>query len=231
MSLHHAPEWHDQANTVETPQAEYMLRHARRMDRWGSALTRWDFPDRLDLPEDQPILFAANHRSFLDIAAALAIFGRFGLSCRCMVRADVFEKPVVGKWLHQLGCIPTDRSTREQAERAAIETLAAGQTVAMMPEGRLVPSADRPNGVGEARRGVSRIVAASGAAVIPVAIHDSDLVWPRGGLPKLPLRGRPVVTLRLGPPVPFDSGDEQADADRLMATISDMLRKIDAERT
>lgn len=231
MSSHHAPEWRDRPNTVEIPHAEYMLRHARRMDRWGSALTRWDFPDRLELPTDQPILFAANHRSFLDIAAALAIFGRFGLSCRCLVRADIFEKPVVGKWLHQLGCIPTDRATKEQAERTAIETLLAGQTVAMMPEGRLVPPHERPEGVSTPRLGVSRIAAATGASVVPVAIHDSDLVWPRGSLPKLPVRGRRTVTIRVGTsPVPFDSGDPQTDADRLMSTIAEMLREIDAER-
>lgn len=231
MSHHHAPEWRDRPNTVEIPHAEYMLRHGRRMQRWGSALTRWDFPDRLVLPDDRPILFAANHRSFLDIAAALAIFARFGLSSRCLVRADIFDKPVVGRWLHQLGCIPTDRSTRAQAEQAAIEALRAGQTVAMMPEGRLVPPHERPDGVSAAKLGIARIAAASDACVVPVAIHDSDRVWPRGSPPKLPLRGRPTVTIRVGTaPVPFDSGDPRTDVDRLMATIAGMLRAIDAER-
>ncbi len=79
---------------------------------------------------------------------------------------------------------------------------------------------------------MARIVAATGAGVVPVAIHDSDRVWPRGRPPKLPLRGRHTVTIRVGTsPVPFDSGDAQTDADRLMATIADMLREIDAERS
>src|SRR6056297_3159105 len=109
--------------------------------------------------------------------------------------------------------------------------LLAGRTVAMMPEGRLVPPEERPEGVSAPKLGVARIAAATGAAVVPVAIHDSDRVWPRGSPPKLPIRGRPTVTIRIGTsPVHFDSGDPQTDADRLMATIAAMLREIDVEQ-
>lgn len=226
----HAPEWRDRPNTVEIPHARYMLHHSRRMERFGGFFTQWDFPEQIELPADRPILFAANHRSFLDLAAAMAIFGRLGLSCRMLIRADVFDKPVLGGWLHRIGAIPTSRAVRETAEATAIATLEAGQTVAMMPEGRLVPPQDRPTGVGEARPGVSRIALASGAAVVPVAIHDSDRVWPRGRpWPKLPLRGRPTVAIRVGAPVEFGT-DHDENTQRLMTTIAAMLAEIDATR-
>lgn len=222
--------WASRSNTREIDQADYMLRHSRLMYRLCRVIARVELPDDPELPDDEPVVFAANHRSFLDIAAALAVFGKLELSCRMQVRADMFDKPVVGGWLTRLGCIPTSSKVREAAEATAVETLQRGSTVAVMPEGRLVPPKDRPNGVGQGRTGVSRIVAQSGARVVPVAIHGSDAIWPTGRpIPKLGVFRRRHLIIRLGPPIAFPHEDHQANADLLMEHIAKMLAEIDAE--
>ena len=220
--------WADRPNTQEIPHADYLLRHSRRMHQLCRMIATVELPESPDLPTDEPVVFAANHRSFLDIAAAMAVFGNLSLSCRMQVRADLFEKPVVGGWLHRLGCIPTSTAVREQAEDTAVQTLDSGSTVAIMPEGRLVPPKDRPGGVGQARTGISRIVERTGAQVVPVAIHGSDQIWPVGRpVPKLGVFRRRHLVVRLGQPMEFGLDDHQDNADTLMATIAGMLAEIE----
>ena len=72
----------------------------------------------------------------------------------------------MGSWLRRNGCIATSRDTREEAELQAIEKLKAGYAVAIMPEGRLVPPTDRPEGVGQGRHRISRIARATGATIV-----------------------------------------------------------------
>ena len=151
-------------------------------------------------------------------------------NCRMQVRADLFDKPVVGGWLHRIGCIPTSTAVREQAEDTAVDTLGAGSTVAVMPEGRLVPAKDRPEGVGQGRTGVSRIAERSGAHIVPVAIHGSDHIWPIGRpVPKLGVFRRRELIIRLGTPIEFPHDDHQDNADHLMETIAEMLREIERD--
>lgn len=230
MTMHTRAHWAARSNTREIPHADYMLRHSRRMHRLCRIIARVEVPESPTIPDDKPVVFAANHRSFLDIAAAMAVFGRLELSCRMQVRADLFDKPVVGGWLHRIGCIPTSTAVREQAENSAVETLVAGSTVAVMPEGRLVPAKDRPEGVGQGRTGISRIAERSGAHVVPVAIHGSDHIWPIGRpVPKLGLFRRRNLIIRLGEPIEFAHDDHQANADHLMETIAEMLRQIERD--
>ena len=230
MSSFTRAHWAGRANTREIPHADYMLRHGRLMHRLCRVIARVDLPATPTLPENEPILFAANHRSFLDIAAALAVFGKLSLSCRMQVRADMFDMPVVGGWLHRLGCIPTSTAVRTEAEATAVATLGAGSTVAIMPEGRLVPPKDRPDGVGQGRTGISRIAEQTGAVVVPVAIHGSDQIWPVGRpVPKLGVFRRRQLTVRLGEPIDFPHTDHQRNADHLMDTIATMLRDIEAD--
>ncbi|MEC8766990.1 MAG: lysophospholipid acyltransferase family protein, partial [Actinomycetota bacterium] len=177
-------------------------RSGKFMNIFSKFFSKHDFQTELDLPRSSPIIFAANHRSFFDVIIAWAFFSLSGVNCHCLIRADLFSKPLMGSWLRKNGCIATSRDTREEAELQAIEKLKAGYAVAIMPEGRLVPPADRPEGVGQGRPGISRIARATGATIVPVAITGSDLVWPLGkGFP-IPRLKRPVIKVRFG--APFD---------------------------
>ena len=216
--------WNARTNTVDNEFAPYFFRHARRMHRALTLICDLDFPDQLCLPEGRPVLFAANHRSFLDIAVSSALFSHFQLTCRFQVQARMFDLPVIGRWLHNLGCIPTNTETKEQSEATSVAALLAGHTVAVMPEGRLVPPADRVGGVGAGRPGVSRIAQRAGALTIPVACSGSGRVWPPGRpLPKTGLFGRETVRVRFGAPMDLTGDDHQANVDAVMDAIRVML--------
>jgi putative phosphoserine phosphatase/1-acylglycerol-3-phosphate O-acyltransferase len=212
---------------IPIDERQAFVRSTRAMRALGSLFARFDFPDRLDAPVDTPVVFAGNHRSFFDVVVAFAVFGALDVSSHILVRADVFDRPVAGHWLRATGCIPTSSKTRVAAERRAVELLRVGHGVAMMPEGRLVPPEDRPSGVGNGRPGVARIAREAGAVIMPVAVHGTDLVWPRGQPVPRPRRKRPVVTVRIGAPIRTRQRDDVVVTDEVMSTLATMLASID----
>ena len=185
--------------------------------------SRHDFQEDINLPVDSPILFAANHRSFFDVIIAWAVFSESGINCHCFIRADLFEKPVIGSWLKRNGCIPASRSTREEAEKRAITELNSGHAVAIMPEGRLVPPDERPGGVGQGRPGISRIARATGAKIVPVATEGSEIVWPLGRAFPIPKLKKPLVSVRFGTPFHLTSDDDIENVETIMNSIRDLL--------
>ena len=75
----------------------------------------------------------ANHRSVIDIAVLLSLFGGAVLS-----RADLATWPVIGPGARAAGTIFVERGDRtsgEQAVRAMVERLAAHDTISVFPEG------------------------------------------------------------------------------------------------
>lgn len=219
------------SSTAEPPAAirpiaehEFFLQAARWSERFVAPMARLDVQESIRLIEDRPILFAGNHRSLFDVFATLAALGRFRVSSRILIRADLVDSGATGVVLRRLGSIATSRSTAGAAEDAAVEALGRGQTVSLMPEGRLVPRAERAaTGVGPGRPGLSRIARRSGAAIIPVAFIGTDRVWPRGSRPRFH-RPRPVVKIRFGEPMEMTGDDDQANVDAFMAELGALVR-------
>lgn len=205
-----------------------------RTGRWCTTLAApfadLDLPDRLSIPRHRPVLFAGNHRSFFDVIATMAIFAKFDMSSRILIRSDLVDSGLSGSILRRLGSISTSSATRQSAEDAAVAALGDGETVSMMPEGRLVTRSEwEATGVGTARPGLSRIARRAGASVVPVAFIGTDRVWPRGGVP-LPRRPRPRVTVRLGEPLELVGDDDQANTDEFMNHLGAFVRRVEAER-
>lgn len=179
-------------------------------------------PDVLTLPSNRPVLMAGNHRSLLDLAVTMAVFSKFGVSSRIMVREDLVDHGPGGAYLRSIGCIATSKERRAEAEAEAIEALRAGYMVSMMPEGKLVKQDDWVDGVGPGRQGVSRIATAVDAVVVPVGFSNTEKVWPRGRPPRVRIP-RPDVHLRIGPAIELDSTDHQVNADKVMAAIAALI--------
>lgn len=171
-----------------------------------------------------PLIVVANHTSFADgILLALAC-RRMGRSARLLATSGVFDAPVLGRLLSHLGFIPVRRDT-EQAKDAlapAAAALAAGEVVAMFPEGRLTRDPDYwPE---RARTGAVRLALETGAPIVPIAIHGAQNVVGRGRSTDLvrslirSLLRVPRVDLLVGEPLHIDhlsTKDSAADARRL----------------
>lgn len=189
-----------------------------------------DLPDKLSLPQNRPVILAANHRSLLDFPVAMALFSRFDVSVRIQIQAAYMQSGAGAKLFQSVGAIPTSRAHRESSERESIEAIENRQLLALMPEGRLYRPDEWKRGVGNGKPGVSRIALATGAVVVPVGCSGTEEVWPRAGSPRLGWPRRPV-RVRLGEPIELASTDHNDNAVQVMSAISDILIEMGDEPT
>jgi glycerol-3-phosphate dehydrogenase (NAD(P)+) len=146
---------------------------------------------REHIPVDGPVIFAANHRSFLD-PFVIACMSRRPLYY--VAKKELFRHPLTAWFLNSLGAFPIDRGNADQdAMNTAREILERGDSVLIFPEG----TRTRPGTLGAPKRGVGRLALETGAPVIPVAVIGTETI--RRGW-----RIRPhKVSIRAGAPLRF----------------------------
>ena len=169
----------------------------------------------------------ANHRSYFDTAAVGVTVMRAGRPLRFLGKKEVFDAPVIGSLAKALGGIRVDRGTGSSAPlREAERALAAGELIALMPQGTIPrgPTFFDPVLVG--RHGAARLAAATRAPVIPLGLWGTEEVWPRSSrLPNvLNVTSPPSVRTRVGTPVEGLGGhDLDGDTERIMEAIMALL--------
>ncbi len=182
-------------------------------------------PSSEQLPElgDNPIIFAANHASMSDVFFAIATLSDWKYPARCLVRYSYFANPLMGAFLRNVGWVPAGGGGTD-AVAEGVKILETGFPIAVMVEGRIVPPDERADdGMGEFRDGFINIARTADARILPIVITNADRVWgSRAALPKLRLRNRPEVNIRVGTPYSVNGlGDSEAiaEARSQMATM------------
>lgn len=122
--------------------------------------------ERLRLPGDGAVLIASNHVSGLDPLLLIAAAKR---PLRFIIAREQYERWWL-KWLFRaIGCIPIDRERKPRsALYAARRALAAGEVVALFPQGRIRLDHEPPAPL---RRGIVLLAQMTGAPIIPVRIR------------------------------------------------------------
>jgi len=178
------------------------------------------------IPESGPAIIVGNHRSYFDPIAVGHLLARRGRPARFLGKKEVFDAPVVGDVARAMGGIRVERGTgSDEPLRSAEEVLAAGDMVAMMPQGTIPRGYEFFNPVLKGRWGAARLAAATGAPVIPVGLWGTERVWPRSSrLPNVTaIASPPTVTMRVGKPVDLEYRSEERDTERIMEAIMSLL--------
>ena len=147
------------------------------------------------VPRTGPVIIAGNHASSADPVLIGAFLNkRLGRPVNWLGKRELVEMPLLGPFFRLIPVHPVSRdSTDLEAFRAAMRILESGNILAIFPEGtRSLDGALQP-----VREGAGVLALRSGAPVMPVAIIDSDLMWPKGR--RMPRFGR-RVTVRWGRP-------------------------------
>jgi glycerol-3-phosphate dehydrogenase (NAD(P)+) len=164
---------------------------------------------REHVPEDGPVIFAANHRSFLDPFVIGTLVRR---PVYYVAKKELFARRWQAWILNALGAFPVDRgASDEEMMRTARAILERGDCVVIFPEGTRV----RPGGLGRPKRGVGRLALEAGAPIVPVAVLGTEAV--RRGW-----RIRPhKVRIRCGRPLTFPHVAEPSAA--LAAAVTERI--------
>lgn len=192
----------------------------------GRLLSRTNAAQLPDLGDDGPVVFVANHTSMSDVFYAIAILSDWKYPARCLVRYSYFKNPFMGAFLRNVGCVPAGGGGTD-AVTEGVKILERGYPIAIMVEGRIVPPDERAaDGMGEFRDGFVTIARKADARILPITIRHAEKVWAsRGALPRLPVRGRPRVEIRVGTPYSVDGLVDSEAIAEARAQMAEMLAR------
>jgi 1-acyl-sn-glycerol-3-phosphate acyltransferase len=158
----------------------------------------------VDSLPDGPLIVVANHTSLVD-GVLLALAGRrLGRPFRMLGTAGIIEAPVLRIAFRRLGYIPVRRRSTDPAGALgpASEALAAGEVVALYPEGRI--TRDPRWWPERSKTGAVRLALLTGAPILPVATVGAERVVARKRIVFRAIRNlilRPKVKMRVGTPI------------------------------
>lgn len=164
-----------------------------------------------------PVVFIANHGSHADTAVFLrALPGRVRRRTVVAAAQDHFWRvPMLGGLVSLLtGAFPFPRTGCEGLDRAE-RLLERGYNVLLYPEG----TRSNAGAVGEFQQGAA-ILAGRGATIVPVGLHGSADVLPKGC--KRPRRH--AVAVVFGDAVPIADATESQKLRRLVRVLADEAR-------
>ncbi len=147
---------------------------------------------------DGPCVLACNHRSFADPPLV-------GMHMRRPIayfaRADLWNHPIIAFFLNAMFGIPVDRENPGLSSmKGAVERLRRGITVLVFPEGTRTKSGR----MGPLREGPSLFARRAGVPIVPVYLHRSETLWPRGS--KVPRFFAKGIEVRFGAPLTPPAG-------------------------
>ena len=168
------------------------------------------------IPPTGPVIYVANHQSHLDPILMGCHVGAFAP----LARTTLFEIPVWGWALSELGGIPLEREKSDiGAMRVAIDVLKSGGRIFIFPEG----TRTRDGVIGPFLPGMLVLVKRTGATIVPVAVEGARDVWPPG-------RGRPRLTGRIVSTTGVPISAEELLADGREAALDLLRRRIETMR-
>lgn len=125
---------------------------------------------RENLEDDKSYIFIANHRSYIDTTALFAYAGKkIGL----VAKKEILKVPVLGRGISFINFVTIDRSNPERA-RQTIDNVRrivdGGYSFGVFAEGtRAMPGELLPF-----KKGAFHLALQTGAAIVPVAIKNTD---------------------------------------------------------
>lgn len=203
--------WISTALLVSLVRRDWALVLARRF--WGPGLiaasgARVSFHGPLPhLPEGQSFVFVMNHQSMFDVPVA---FAYVPLNLRFFAKRSLAFIPFLGWYMSRTQMIFVDRFDRQRAHQSveeAIELVRGGHSLLTYPEG----TRSKDGRLKPFKRGPFLIAKRAGVSIVPIAIHGSSDLLPKGGFRLRPCK----VALRIGTPIPTE-GYPEDEIDRLV---------------
>lgn len=138
-------------------------------------LFRFEVRGSENLPRKGPFIVASNHASLIDPAVV-------GVACHTMpvtfmAKRELFDVPVLGRWVRAVGCIPIERDSGSfKPLKTAVRKLREGGAVGIFPEGHRSPDGR----LREPEAGIGLLASKSEAPIVPVYLSGTDKALAKG---------------------------------------------------
>lgn len=156
-----------------------------------------------NIPQDRPVLYVGNHRSYFDILVGYTtVPGRVGF----IAKKEMKKIPQLSGWMINVNCLFLDRKNIKEGLKtilAGVEKIKRGVSVWIFPEGTRNRNKD-PKDLLPFKEGSLKIAEKSGCPVIPVAITGTADIFethiPRITPGKVTIEfGEPIILKELPP--------------------------------
>lgn len=180
-----------------------------------------------NIPENQPVLYVGNHRSYFDILIGYTqVPGLTGF----VAKKEMEKIPLLSSWMDLVCCLFLDRKDIKEGLKTilkGIEYIRQGISIWIFPEGTRNPNPNTAD-LMDFREGSLKIAEKSGCPVIPVAIVGADDIFEK----HLPFIRPKTVTVTFGEPIYLNQleKDERKFAgaytrQRIITMLEDMAPK------
>jgi 1-acyl-sn-glycerol-3-phosphate acyltransferase len=157
------------------------------------------------IPTQGPAVLASNHVGYLDFTfMGLAASHRSRL-VRFMAKRSIFDNPIAGPLMRNMGHIRVDRHCGAVAYREADRALRDGQIVGIYPEATI----SRAWTLKPFKLGAATLAVKNHAPLLPVVVWGGHRVWSVDG--HRSLRRGIAVTVLIGEPILPTSGADVAE--------------------
>lgn len=126
-----------------------------------------------NMPKEDKILYAINHRSLLDILVMENVFSRFQKSGTWIAKQELFDDPIYGKFFQYSGCLGVDLENGKGMLKffktlKKILSKVDDLNIFMFPEGERY----KGKGIKKFQNGAQKIAKANKLKIVPVYIND-----------------------------------------------------------
>lgn len=182
--------------------------------------TKWTVLGLNNVPKNEAVLYAANHRGFADIPIA---YITLPTPTGFVAKKQMTKVPLFSWWMKNLKCLLLDRDNMRESLKTilqGVEYMKQGHSIFIMPEG----TRNQSDELLTFKEGSLKMAEKTGCAIIPVAISNTDAVFER----QQPWVKKAHVIIHYGKPIyPNDLPKEERKA--LGVKVRGIIEKMLAE--
>lgn len=162
-----------------------------------------------ELPKEDKILYAINHRSLLDIIVMEEVFSRMQKNGAWIAKQELFDSKIYGKFFEYSGCISVDLDNKRGLLtffKTIKKTFSKvhNMNLFMFPEGERFSG----EGVTTFQSGAAKIAKANKLKIVPVIIEGKN----EKAFENAPYKEEYVLTVHIGDIISYENLEEEYQA-------------------